>query len=70
MLTVVSHPIHNGTAIKDIYLFLAKIIDGETKPQQDEVEIIKWADFSEVDKPLTDYHKKAWEEAKGGIVKN
>jgi len=35
-----NHLIHDGTAIKDIYLFLAKITGGEIKPQEGEVEIV------------------------------
>lgn len=62
---VVSHFIHNGTGVKDIFLFLAKNIGEEIRLQQDEVEIIKWADFSEADKLLAYYYKKAWRETKG-----
>lgn len=59
-----SHFIHDGTAVKDIYLFLAKIIGGEIKPQEDEVELVQWIDFMEADKYLLDYYKDAWNEAK------
>lgn len=59
-----SHLIHDGTAVKDIYLFLAKITGGEIKPQEGEVEQVQWLDFEEADKYFSDYYKDAWSEAK------
>ena len=59
-----SHLIHDGTAVKDIYLFLAKITGGEIKPQEGEVEQVQWVDFEEADKYFSDYYKDAWSEAK------
>ena len=56
--------IHDGTAVKDIYLFLAKIAGGEIKPQEGEVEQVQWVDFEEADKYFSDYYKDAWSEAK------
>lgn len=62
-----NHLIHGGTAVKDIYLFLAKIKDGEIKPQDGEVELVKWVDFTEADEYFSDYYKDAWGEAKKRI---
>ena len=61
---LISHPIHDETAVKDIYLFLAKVKSGETKPQEGEVELVQWIDFKEADKYLRNYYKDAWNEAK------
>ena len=61
---IVSHPIHYGAAVKDIYLFLAKVKSGEMKPQEGEVELAQWIDFKEADKCLYSYYKDAWNEAK------
>ena len=60
----VNHPIHNESAVKDIYLYFAEVAGGEIKPQDDEVETVKWASFEEVDELLSDYYKAAWDEAK------
>lgn len=57
---IVSHPIHNNTAIKTIYLFLAKTEDENIKPQIDEVESWQWVSFNKVESYLTNYYKKAW----------
>lgn len=57
---ITSHPIHNGAAIKDIYLFLARAESGEVKPQAGEVETWRWVDFDEVNKYLADYYQEAW----------
>lgn len=59
-----NHLIHDGTAVKDIYLFLAKIVGGEIKPQEGEVELVQWVDFTEADKYFSGYYKDAWDEAK------
>ncbi len=61
---VVSHLIHDGTAVKDIYLFIAKITGGEIKPQDGEVELVKWVDFTEADEYFSDYYKDAWIDAR------
>lgn len=67
---IVSHLIHSGTAVKDIYLFLAKTENTQVEPQAGEVEFYKWAVFSEADKLLFDYYKTAWSEAKIRFHKN
>lgn len=60
----VSHFIHNSTAVKDIFLFLAKPKNRTIKLQTDEVELCRWVNFNEVDGYLTDYYKEAWQEAR------
>ena len=59
-----SHLIHDGTAIKDIYLFLAKMVGGEIRPQEDEVKMARWVSFTEADNLLSDWYKNMWDEAK------
>lgn len=59
---VTSRPIHEGAAIKDIYLFLARPKSTNLHLQTAEAEIAKWIPFSEVDNYLTDYYLTTWRE--------
>lgn len=59
---IVSHFIHSGTAVKDIYLFLAKPKSNTIKLQANEVELCRWINFNKVDNYLTGYYKEAWQE--------
>lgn len=61
---ITSHPIHNGAAIKDIYLFLAKFKGGEVRPQPNEVDTCQWINVDETRKYLTDHYQKVWSELK------
>ncbi len=61
---IVSHLIHDGTAVKDIYLFLAKTASDEIEPQENEVEFARWVKFPDVNKYLLDYYRDAWNEVK------
>lgn len=61
---VVSHLIHGGMTVKDIYLFLAETEKTQVEPQAGEVEFYKLVNFGEADKLLFDYYKTAWDEKK------
>lgn len=61
---ITSHLVRDGAAMKDVYLFFAKVMGGDLKPQEGEVEATKWVDFAEADELIFDYYKTAWEEAK------
>ena len=56
------HLIHAGTAYKEILLFIAEPLTDKFKPQEDEVEQIKWAQITEARKYFTDYYSEAWKE--------
>ncbi len=61
-LIILSHLIHDGATVKDIYLFLAKTKSTKVKPQEGEVEFWKWVPCDEVDQYLADYYQAAWKE--------
>ncbi len=61
---IVSHHIHNGKDIKEIYLFPAKSKDEKIKAQAGEVELYQWLSFDEADNDLVDYYKEAWHKAR------
>ena len=56
------HFIHSGTTYKNILLFIAEPLTKEFKPQEDEVEQIKWTQIAEAGKYFTDYYSEAWKE--------
>ena len=56
------HLIHAGTTYKEILLFIAEPLTDKFKPQEDEVEQIKWAQITEAGKYFTDYYSEAWKE--------
>lgn len=58
----VGHPIHNGTAFKEILLFIAKPLNDELTIQKQEVEGAKWMSISEAGEHLENYYKEAWQE--------
>jgi isopentenyldiphosphate isomerase len=55
---------HGGTVYKNILLFIAKPLNYELKPQEEEVERLKWVQINEAGKYLTDYdyYYDAWRE--------
>ena len=56
------HFVHSGTVYKNILLFIAKPLNYELKPQEEEVEQIKWVRIDEAGKYFTDYYSEAWSE--------
>ena len=56
------HFIHGGTVYKNILLFIAKPLNYELKPQEEEVEQIKWMQINEAGKYFTDYYNDAYGE--------
>ena len=56
------HLIHAGKAHKEILLFTAEPLTDKFKPQEDEVEQIKWTQTTEAGKYFTDYYSEAWKE--------
>jgi len=56
------HFVHSGTVYKNILLFIAKPLNHELKPQEGEVEQVKWVKISEAGKYFIDYYSEAWEE--------
>ena len=56
------HFVHSGKAYKNILLFIAKPLNYELKPQEEEVEQIKWVRIDEAGKYFTDYYSEAWSE--------
>jgi 8-oxo-dGTP pyrophosphatase MutT (NUDIX family) len=54
--------IHGGTIYKNVLLFIAEPLTGKLRPQEGEVEQIKWVHISEAGKNFTDYYNDAWEE--------
>ena len=56
------HFVHSGTVYKSILLFIAKPLNHELKPQEEEVEQVKWVKISEAGKYFIDYYSEAWEE--------
>lgn len=59
---ITGHHVHNGTAWKEIRLFVAKLIGGDLILQEDEVELVKWVPFMKAPKYLNDYYLEAWNE--------
>lgn len=59
------HFVHNGTAWKDIYFFLAKPVSSRIKRQEGEVEEVIWVTFGEAEEYLNKmgYYKDVWREA-------
>ncbi len=57
---ITGHPMRNGTAYKDIRLFITKPLTKEFSVQEDEVEQIKWIHITEADKYLKSYYNYAW----------
>ena len=58
----VGHSIHNGTAFKEILLFIAKPLNDELTIQKQEVEGAKWIPISKAGEYLENYYKEAWQE--------
>ena len=56
------HFVHGGTVYKNILLFIAKPLNCELRPQEEEVEQVKWIQINEAGKYLTDYYSDAWGE--------
>ncbi|MBR3230511.1 NUDIX domain-containing protein [Candidatus Saccharibacteria bacterium] len=56
------HSVHGGTVYKNILLFIAKPLNCELKPQEREVEQVKWIHINEAGKYFTDYYSDAWRE--------
>ncbi len=56
------HFVHNNTVYKNILLFIAKPLNYELKPQEEEVEQVEWAQIDEAGKYFTDYYSEAWSE--------
>ena len=59
------HLVHGGTTYKTILLFMAEPLTKEFKPQEDEVEQIKWIQIAKAGKYFTDYYSDAWKELLG-----
>ena len=53
---------HGGTVYKEILLFIAKPLNDKLKPQEEEIEQIKWVQINEVGKYLAGYYNEAWNE--------
>ena len=63
---IMKYPIHDGTAEKTVYLFIAKLSDKNSPIviQEAEVEEARWVPFSKVDELLTfESSNIAWHEA-------
>lgn len=58
----VGHSIHNGTAFKEILLFIAEPLNDELTIQKQEVERAKWIPISKAGEHLENYYKEAWQE--------
>ena len=56
------HLIHSDTTYKRISLFIAKPLTEKLKPQEGEVEQIKWEQITKAGKYFTDYYSDAWRE--------
>ena len=57
------HFVHSGTVYKNILLFIAKPLNCELKPQEEEIEQVKWVQITEAGKYFTmDYYSDAWGE--------
>ena len=56
------HFVHSSTVYKNILLFIAKPLNYELKPQEEEVEQVKWVRIDEAGKYFTDYYSEAWSE--------
>lgn len=56
------HFVHGGTVYKNILLFMASPLNYDLKPQEEEVEQVKWIYINEAEKYLTDYYSDAWRE--------
>lgn len=56
------HFVHSGTVYKNILLFIARPLNYELKPQEEEVEQVEWIRIDEAGKYFTDYYSEAWSE--------
>ena len=56
------HLVHGGTVYKEILLFVAEPLNGETKKQEDEIERVEWVKINEADKYLDGYYNDVWGE--------
>lgn len=56
------HFVQSGTVYKNILLFIAKPLNYELKPQNEEVEQAKWIRINEAGNYFTDYYSEAWSE--------
>ena len=61
------HLVHNGTAYKEIILFIAEPLNDEIKMQEGEVEKAQWAKINEAGKFVDNYYKDVWEELLGRL---
>lgn len=59
---IVSHPIHNNTGTKYIYLYLATPKTNIITIQEDEIESAEWVSFSKAKKRFKTYYKQAFVE--------
>ena len=53
---------NGGTVYKNILLFIAKPLNYELKPQEEEVEQVKWVQINGAGKYFTGYYSDAWKE--------
>ncbi|MBR3329389.1 GNAT family N-acetyltransferase [Candidatus Saccharibacteria bacterium] len=60
---VVYHPMNEGKDLKQIWLFIAKIVDGKSEPvrQEDEIKYAEWVDLAEAKKRVTECYLEALE---------
>ena len=56
------HFVHDGAAYKNVLLFIAEPLTEEFRPQEGEVEQIKWTQINEAGKYFTEYYSDAWTE--------
>lgn len=64
------HFVHGGTVYKNILLFIAKPLNYNLKPQEEEVERAEWIQINEAGNYFTDYYSEAWEELLKRVGKN